>query len=313
VFVAAGLWLAVGEMGTGNADRRAIGLVLLAVGSISALVGAFTFGLWHEVHAARIDAAHRAAALESHVADRLARIASQLAVIAEQQLISDRAKSVAYREKDREALRRAISEDLARADFDAAKALVDNMEATFGNRAEADSIRAEINSRREDIIRRLLIDTQEKIDRSCRGEDWTGAQQEAARFIALYGDYEPARRLPAEIEARRQAYKRQLLDRWHDCVLRHDGDAGMEVLRLLDPYLTPAEAERLAESARSVLNDRKSKLRENFTSAVTRRDWNDAIRIGEIIQREFPNTKIAHEIAETMDTLRSRAAETATA
>lgn len=309
ILVAGGLWLALGEMGTGTTDRRNVGLVLLTVGTLSAFIGAFAFGLWHELRASRIEAANSTASNHAALADRLSQLAILLTTISEGQLLSDRAKSVAYREKDREALRRAIAEDLARNDYEAAKALVDDMDSTFGYRAEADRLRAEIAHRREDAIRRQMLDVNEKLDRLCRAEDWTGAQQEAAKFISLYGDYEPARKLPAEVESRRQAHKRLLLDRWNDCVLRHDGDAGMETLKLLDPYLTPAEAERLAESARSVLNDRKSKLRELFTAAVTRRDWAESIRIGEIIQREFPNAKIAQEVANTMDTLRSRAAE----
>jgi len=308
VLVAAGLWLALGEMGTGTPDRRAVGLVLLAAGTLSSLIGAYAFGLWHELHAARAEADDRAASLNAALADRLSHIAIILTQISEQQLISDRAKSVAYRDKDRDALRRAIAEDLARSDFEAAKALVDDMEATFGYRAESDRLRTDIAQRREDSIRKQLVDVHDKIDRLARAEDWSGAQQEAARFISLYGDYEPARKLPTEIESRRQAHKRQLLDRWNDCVLRHDGDAGIEVLRLLDPYLTPAEGERLAESARSIINDRKSKLRDLFTAAANRQDWQESIRIGETIQHEFPNSKFAHEISDILPTLRERAA-----
>jgi len=43
--------------------------------------------------------------------------------------------------------------------------------------------------------------------------------------------------------------------------------------------------------------------------AVKDNKWNDAIRIGDVIMREFPNTRIAQEVREKMDLLRKRATE----
>lgn len=309
VLVGAGLWLCLA--GSQPPVYGHIGLVLLGAGSVGAVASALAYGLFAELRSQRSDARHLVEVASARLAAQMHELQKSLAVIREQQLISDKAKSVAYREKDRDTLRRAIAEDVARGDFEAAMALVDDMEATFGYRAEAERLRGEIARRREDMIRNLMVDVQQKIERLCRAEDWAGAHHEATRFIGQYGDYEPARRLPAEIDARRAAYKKQLMDRWNDCVLRHDAEAGIEVMRLLDPYLTPAESERLAEGARSILNERKARLRESFTSAVSRKDWGEALRIGETIQREFPNARFAREVADSMEALRARAAESA--
>lgn len=306
VLVAAGVVLALTEA---SANRQLVGCALLAAGAVGAILTVLLFVLHRHLNAVREEAGAIHEQSMAMMAERLSAITVLLNVVTEQQLISDRAKSVAYREKDRDALRRAIREETSKGDWEAARVLVNAMEQTFGSRQEADRYRSEISEAWNEQTRRRMVDVQERIERMCRSEDWHGAHQEAAKFIAEHPDYEPARRLVGDVDARKQGYKKQLLDRWNDCVLRHDGDSGMEVLRLLDPYLSPAEAERMAESARSIFNDRKANLREQFTAAATAHSWHEAIRIGEVIQREFPNAKFAQEIFDMMPTLRARAAE----
>ncbi|MBA3272948.1 MAG: hypothetical protein H0T11_03625, partial [Chthoniobacterales bacterium] len=79
--------------------------------------------------------------------ERLQQINISLNQIGDQQLLSDRAKSVAYREKDREALRRAINEEIGRQDWEAAMALANDIEKEFGYKQEADRLRSDINQR----------------------------------------------------------------------------------------------------------------------------------------------------------------------
>src|SRR3954451_3762881 len=47
------------------------------------------------------------------LSERLQEFSVMLTLISEQQMLSDRAKSVAFRDKDREAVRRAIQEEIA--------------------------------------------------------------------------------------------------------------------------------------------------------------------------------------------------------
>ena len=65
-------------------------------------------------------------------------------------------RKVAFRDKDRDALRRAIKEDLARRDWEAALVLVDDMETTFGYGAEAATFRQEINNHRQEVVRQQV-------------------------------------------------------------------------------------------------------------------------------------------------------------
>lgn len=288
--------------------RIAAGAVLLACGILGILLSTLALAVVSHLRHTALGTASTLGNIQSTLSDRLAAISVMLNVVSEQQLISDRAKAVAYREKDRDALRRAIREEMGRGDWEAARALVNDMEAAFGYRQEAERFRSEISEHQEGTMRRLIAETQDRIDRLVRSEDWAGAQQEAARFIAVNPDYQPGRALVSDVEKKRETHKRRLLDNFNDAVERHDSDAGIQFLKMLDPYLTPAEGERLAEAARSIFTDRKNKLRTMITAAVQAKDWNEAIRIGEQIQKEFPNIKFSQEVAEMMPTLRDRAA-----
>ena len=113
-------------------------------------------------------------------------------------------------------------------------------------------------------------------------------------------------RLPQEIETRRQGTKKQLLDSWNEAVARKDVDGSIEILKKLDLYLTRQEAEAMQEGARNVFKEKLNQLGTQFTLAVQDHKWAEAVRLGEIIGREFPNSGIAREVREKMDTLRAR-------
>lgn len=240
--------------------------------------------------------------------ERLDQIALMLNLMSEQQLLSDRGKMIAFRDKDREAFRRAIAEESARGDWDAAFALTTEIERTFG-KAEADRLREEINRRRSDACRRAVAESMTVIDRHTRGEQWSAAMRECERLAQLYPDNDQVRGLPAEIDRRRQAHKQRLLDSWHEAVARHDVDGSIEILKQLDPYLTPAEGATMQETARGVFKEKLTNLGKQFAQAVHDQRWRDAIQLGDGIQREFPNSRMAQEVREKMDDLRRRAAE----
>lgn len=239
--------------------------------------------------------------------ERLEQVSIMLNLMSEQQLLSDRARAVAFREKDRDALRRAIQEEIARGDWEAANGLINDMERVFGYKQEAERIRDDIRSHRNETVRKQINEVVAVIDRHIRGEQWTEAQHEAERLGKMFPDDEQVRRLPADIENRRQAHKKQLMDSWRDAVDRHDIDGGIEILKQLDLYLSPQEAEALQETARGVFKEKLNNLRTQFTLAVQDHHWSQAVHLGEAIIAEFPNTRIAHEVMEKMDTLRQRA------
>lgn len=239
--------------------------------------------------------------------DRLQQISIMLNTVTEQQLLSDRAKSVAFREKDRDAIRRAIQEEMNRGDWDAALGLADNIESEFGYKGEANRFRDEIFQRRQDAVRRQIQEVVAIIDRHTRSEQWNGALREAERLMGMFPDNEQVKNLPNEIDRRRQEHKKQLLDSWHDAVARHDVDGSIEILKQLDTYLTPVEAEGMQETARQVFKEKLNQLSKQFADSVHEQRWAEAVRVGDAISREFPNTRVAQEVREKMDALKQRA------
>jgi hypothetical protein len=280
---------------------------LLAAGVVSTLAVLITWPIATSMMALRKVGQAERDQLAHTLTDRLHQIAGLLTTLSEQQLLSDRAKSVAFRENDRQALRKAIREEMNAKDWEAALVLANEMETQFGYTQEAAVLRAEINNNHAEVIGRQISDAAAVIDEHVRMERWSYAMREAERIIQIYPNEEAAKRLPQEIEARRQAHKRQLLDTWRDSVSRNDIDGSIEVLKKVDPYLTPAEAASMQETARGIFRERLNNLRDRFANAAREENWTEAVRLGEIIMAEHPNSRLALEIRDTMDTLRQRA------
>jgi hypothetical protein len=245
--------------------------------------------------------------------ERMEQISVMLNMISEQQLLSDRAKSVAYREKDRDALRRAIQEEIHKGDYEAAHVLADDIEKSFGYKQEADRLREEINKGRDAGMRKQIDAVVSKIDGLVRGEQWTAAVTEAEALQKRFPNVDQVKALTAEIETRKNQHKKAMIDSWNDAVARHDVDGSIAILKKLDLYLSTAEAEAMQETVRSVFKEKINQLRTQFSLAVQDHQWAEAIRIGETIMRDFPNSKIADEVKGAMDGLRKRASEPAAA
>ena len=247
------------------------------------------------------------------VNERLQQVSVMLDLISENQLLSDRAKSVAFREKDRDALRRAIQEEMAKQDFEAAASLASEIERSFGYTQEAERFRQEIDTKRNELYRARLGELVAVIDRHTRGENWAEAHKEAERLKALYPNDPQIANLPTEIDARREQHKQRLIESLHDAVARKDTDGGIEIVNQLDMYLSPAEAEKLQDEVRAVFKAKLENLRTQFGIAHQDENHAEELRIAEIIIQDFPNTQMAKELRERISELRRRAAEPAPA
>ena len=127
---------------------------ILGLGALSLIAVLISWQLASSLHEARIEQAIRADEKFGAVGERLEQFSVMLTLMSEQQLLSDRAKSVAFREKERDAIRRAIQEEIAHGNFEAAGALANEIEASFGLKQEADRFRQDISNRRAEIVRR---------------------------------------------------------------------------------------------------------------------------------------------------------------
>jgi hypothetical protein len=300
-FVVALIVLAVG----GYMAVEGRGLTLLSDGILATMIVVVAWPLSLSISGWRAAAeAERAGHLKA-IDGRLHHLAELLSTLSQQQLLSDRAKAVAYRSKDRQALRDAIREEMNAKDWDAALVLANDMEREFGYVQEAGALRAEINNNRTEVVQRQVTEAIAAVEQHVQAEQWTHAVREAERVMQIYPNHPQVQQLPAAIEQRRQALKKQLRESMDAASSRHDYDGALEILRRLDPYLTPAEATGMQESVRALFKDRINGLRDQIIKAVREGNSGEVSRLGDIVRTDYPNSRLALEVPDLVERMRS--------
>ena len=251
--------------------------------------------------------AERVEAAVTPLREEVRRATERLGEVADHTKISDRAKRVAYRDGDREAVRRAVEEDLVRGDYASARLLADEFEKSFGYKREAEGFREEIRRRVEGARTHEIDDARHKIDRLCDAEQWPAANAEADRLITKYGGDMQVRLLRTRVEERRQQRKVELVERFHDLHNTGDAEGAADVLKQLDAYLTPGEGRELENEAREVFRVRLLRLKDRYTAAMREHDYEEALRVGGLIRRDYPNSQLAKEAEQAEPRLREAA------
>lgn len=236
-----------------------------------------------------------------------------LGVIAENVQLSDAARAITHREKEREVLRLAINEEIIRGDWEAAYALVEVLEARHGYKKEAMRLRQELDESHERDKDQDIHQAVEQVQSLLAAQDWDRARGEMDKLLSQHPDHQEVRDLPKVFAKSRNDHKRRLLKDWDESVQRNEIDRGIAILKELDQYLTPNEAAALEESARGVFRAKLHNLGVHFSLAVADRSWKEALDAGRQIIEEFPNSRMAKEVHEHMDVLRKRAEEAETA
>lgn len=251
---------------------------------------------------------HQQQAAATGLHEQLLRRQSQLLEsIHESVLVSDRAKAVAFREKEREALRRAIQEDITKGDWEAAYHLVDEMARAFGYHEEAERLRGEIDRQRAETLKAELAGEMGAFRENLSARNWEAARTEAERLMGMFPGNREVRDLGNRIQAAWDGHKRHLLTEFQQTIDRSQLDRGIELLKELDEYLTPGEAEGLREAARGVFRAKLHNLGVQFSIAVSEKNWDEAIAAGQQIIEEFPNSRMAQEVRDNIEALRDRA------
>lgn len=227
--------------------------------------------------------------------------------INERMQMSELERRMADRQRDRGSLRRSIQEDIEAGDYEAALRLVDEMADDFGYVEEAEQFRQHIidarQRQRDQEIDRAVI----AVDEMCNRYDWAAANREVERLQRLYGDDARIKALPQRVERARDEHKHDIERQFLRAAEVGDTDSAMKLLKELDMYLTPQEAEAYLETARGVIGQARENTAVRFRLAVSDRDWVEAVKVGEQIIREFPNSQMADEVRGMMDLLRERA------
>jgi hypothetical protein len=241
--------------------------------------------------------------------DRIAQHETHLSTIAENIQLSDLTRALTHRSKERTALRLAINDELIRGDLEAAYALVEQLEARHGYRNEAARLREEVDAARSIESEEKVHESVDAVRRLIDAQDWDRARREMDRLLAASPGNTAIRELPGLFTRRRGDHKRKLLKDWDESVRRNEVDQGIAILKELDQYLTPNEAEALAESARGVFRAKLHNLGVQFSLAVTEHSWKSALAVGRQIVEEFPNSRMAAEVNERLHVLQKRAAD----
>lgn len=286
--------------------RASLGVLIAASGLVLTLL---TWSICRKIESSARRSEGNLSDITNLVSERMEQFSVMLNLISEQQLISERAKAVAFRDKDYEALHRAIREEMARGQYDAALLLVNDVENSFGYKQESEQLRAEIAQLRDAATRRIATEAIAQIDRDCSAEKWDQALGLADRLAATYPGHEMVVPLRQQVLQRKEAVKQVLLQRWRDAVARKDIDGSIDILRQLDIYVTAEEVSQLRDGALEIFKARIERLRERFKKSVHEKNWADAIEVGQDILADFPTSKLAQEVREMMDMLQTRKAE----
>lgn len=237
----------------------------------------------------------------------LKELREQVERLGEQAALSDDARRVLNRRRERELLRHAIEEDIAVEDWDAAMVLVKELAERFGYRVDAEEFRGRIEQARYETVQRRVDSAITGLNSFITERRWESALAEAARIGRLYPDSPRVEGLRHRVEKARTLYKQDLERRFLLAAQDDKVDEAMELLRELDAYLTEREAEPYRETARGVIGKAKENLGVQFKLAIQDRNWKTAADVGEKIIDAFPNSLMAEEVRETLDQIRENA------
>jgi len=230
----------------------------------------------------------------------------KLGEIAENVQLSDATKSIARREKERQALNEAIQDEILRGNWDAAYYLVDELEKRFGYRGEAGRLREEIDTWRGRAKEQRLLQAIKQVDAATQAYDWRRARLIAAQIAEVFPEDDRVVNLDVRIRDAFDRRKQELLNNWRESVRNHQIEKSLELLKELDHYLTPQEAQDLREPARAVFRERMQSLGAQFSAAYKSKQWAVALAMGERIEAEFPTSKMAEEVRSLMPTIRQK-------
>jgi hypothetical protein len=239
--------------------------------------------------------------------ERLRDLGRAIERFGEQAALSDDARRVLNRQRERELLRAAIEEDIGTEDWDAAMVLVKELAERFGYRSDAEEFRQRIEQARFETVERRVIDAVSRLDGLIMQRRWEQAFVEAARTSRLFPDSPRVEGLRHRVEQARLLYKSDLERRFLNAAKDGRIDEAMTLLKELDAYLGEQEAEPFREVARGVIGKARENLGVEFKLAVQDRRWVDAAIVGERIIEEFPNSRMAQEVRGMLDGIRARA------
>jgi hypothetical protein len=278
------------------AEVAAALMCVMVYGAILLLVASESHAYRSSVMVSRLERIESLMSESGNVHDNLQELAT----------LSDKAKSLLYREKEILAVREAVHHELMRQQYASAEAMIDSIENDLGYTEEAQRLRQEVTQSREATIDEKIDAAISRIMSLLDEQQWVRARRETSRILKLFPENEKIAALPKRIIDAKTAYKKRLLQEYGEAVRKNDIDRGMDLLRELDRYLTPEEGAALQESARGVFKARLRQLGVQFAISVNDQKWEEAVSAGEEIIREFPNSRMAQEVRGKLEAMKSK-------
>ncbi len=236
-------------------------------------------------------------------------VSAKLDVILEAAQMSENAKRILFRDRELQLLRQTVQDDISKGAFHSALILCEQMSNIFGAVEEAEQMRTQvqqiIHNQHENRIREEMEQLHELLNK----HKWVEAYQFSARLRRLFPESPLLHGIEQTIADARTEYGHELEDRFLQAAQSDNVEQAMALLRELDRYLTPEEARRFRDTATTVITTYRENLGARFKMAVNDHRWQDAIDFGQEITRQFPNTKMAEEVNEILETIKVRAAE----
>ncbi len=285
-------------------------VAICAVGVLAELALAIGVVVAYGLILGRLAADHATKGLDGKIGRVEAVLAASrdlLGRLADLAQMSDQAKALIHHEQEIEAIQEVIHTCLLKQEYGHAEQLLSRMSKNLGAHAEVERLRAAIVASKQATAEEKVSAAVERVEKIIQHGNWGRAAREAQRLIEAFPDSERVAKLPKEIGVARNQHKMGLLRQYDQAVKRNDVDRSIELLKRLDHYLTPQEAAALEESVRGVFRAKLHNLGVQFAIAVTDEQWGVAVRAGEEIIRDFPNSRMAMEVHQKLGALRQRA------
>jgi len=218
--------------------------------------------------------------------------------------LSETAKAIASRDAAHQSLREAVFDRLQQKDFTTAGEIIDEIAHSTGYQELANQLQAEADKYRDATDTERVNQVIANIEKLFESFQWAKASAQIEKLIAVFPESEKAKAMRQKLLDKKQERKKVLLNAWDDAVKRQATDRSLEILKELDMYLTPNEGLALQEAARDVFRNKLHNLGVQFSLAVSSKQWDKALKTGEQIMRDFPNSRMSEEIREKWDILK---------
>jgi hypothetical protein len=282
----------------------ALGL-LVALFSLITLVVIFVSSL------KMLDLIDEAGAKTDKVADELEKLRQVVNQVNISTHVSEMAKVIAFRDNDMQTLRDAVFDKLQQKDFDSAYEIIDEIAHKTGYKKLAEQLHTQADKYRDANDAERMNQIISHIGKHLDDHQWAKASAQIELLIKEYPLNDKALAMRQRLLEKKEERKKVLLNAWDDAVKRQVTDRSIEILRELDQYLTPNEGLALQEAARDVFRTKLHNLGVQFALAVSGKQWAKAVNTGEEIIRDFPNSRMAEEIREKLDALKTHAGQQA--